>query len=183
VPGTEPAEAGTPNHLDQSTLPNHSPAAGVGAFHQPLPPFLRARILAQVDAGNDQRRGWSSARIQWVAATVGLVAGLAFLCLVWLDWLGPTSAPSAFEVPDPARPGGESLRLALLDPSATDRLKRWSATLENPFANEMASAVADGQRLFASVVQSCVPEPTARAILERTSDLVGLRPRTSSEPR
>jgi hypothetical protein len=37
-----------------------------------------------------------------------------------------------------------------------------------PLEGELANAVEDSRRLFAAVVQSCVPDAAAEVILERT---------------
>jgi anti-sigma factor RsiW len=132
-----------------------------------MPPFLKARILANLDRGDGGVRegvkdGWRWLR-PWAMAGV---------CLLLLVALWPRQYSGVLEMGNSVSPPmtellahDQQLRPWLTGPS---EVWRWAELAGQPLEGELANAVDDGRRLFAAAVQSVVPDAAAEAILAHT---------------
>lgn len=135
-----------------------------------FPPLLKQRILNHAKSIQSVRH--ESRRTLLVPA--GALA-LVVACAALLTFLhrGPTDLHVTR--PEPPRVQGDMPTESALPPLALslDRVSgyewlRWGQSIHQPLELEWNRTVQDGQRLLAAVVQSCVPEPAADALLTRT---------------
>jgi predicted anti-sigma-YlaC factor YlaD len=143
-------------------------ARTASARQEPLPPFLPARIEAGWRAGREPASARRHA-VRWTASAAVACVALALLLLVLPD---RPSGPR-----DAGRSAGEGITVwgataAWPEGAALGDPQRWTAALQQPLEGELALAVEDGHRLFASAIRSCLPEPTAAAVVAQTRRLL-----------
>jgi hypothetical protein len=135
-----------------------------------FPPSLKQRILNHPKC--NQPVGHAPRGTLLVPA--GALA-LVVACAALLTWLhrGPTDVLVAR--PEPLRAHDDMPTESALSPLvlSLDRVSgqewlRWGQSIHQPLELEWNRTIQDGQRLLATVVQSCVPEPAADALLTRT---------------
>jgi hypothetical protein len=137
-----------------------------------LPPFLKARILANLGPARTARA--TASRIGWHRLQPWAVAGIALVLLVSLwprrGWEltetgGSMSPPLVVEGP--------------LDASAapgwfdSGRVTQWVELAGQPLHGELENAVDDGRKLLAVALYSVVPDATAEQILAQAENWIG----------
>ena len=129
-----------------------------------LPPFLKARILANV--GNAGTTSAAAARMGWRRLQPWALAGVAFALLVSF-W--PRQGLELTETGVPCRrrwrSGGARIRRRRHGWSTRPGVRRWAELAGQPLQGELENAVEDGRRLFAVALYSVVPDATAERIL------------------
>jgi hypothetical protein len=138
-----------------------------------LPPFLKARILANIDRAGTTTA--ATARMSWQRLQPWALAGVAFVLLVsfWprqgldlTETRGPVSPPPV----EGARADGAAVPW-LVD---STRVRQWAELAGQPLQGELENAVDDGRKLIAVALYSVVPDATAERILARTDSWMGL---------
>lgn len=138
-----------------------------------LPPFLKARILANIDRAGTTTA--ATARMSWQRLQPWALAGVAFVLLVsfWprqgldlTETRGPVSPPPV----EGARADGAAAPW-LVD---STRVRQWAELAGQPLQGELENAVDDGRKLIAVALYSVVPDATAERILARTDSWMGL---------
>jgi hypothetical protein len=149
----------------------------IRALHRSAPPAvpefpcaLRARIVANLDRGNGGNRGHALERWHWLRPWVLAAAAVAVLVAVWPrqgsdDMTVGVVSPS-FDAQPPIRASGMSWR------AESSAFLQWTELGGGPLEGELANAIDDGRRLFATVVHSCVPEETAELVLARAESWI-----------
>jgi hypothetical protein len=151
-------------------------AGSLAANQSSIPPRLKQRILAQVQAPKPATAWLSSMPCRWITSGAAVAVCVAVLILL-MPRAGDESGMRT-EV-DPVESGTVAQFSWStgnpLDRVAGAELLRWSKVMHEPLELEWARTVEDGHRLLAAVVQSCVPDPAADAFLSRTRQLLPSR--------
>ena len=128
---------------------------------------LNARILANLGRGDDAKMAGRMDGWRWVRSSA-----IAAACLVLLAMFWPRQDPGVVESVNSVGPSRVEptvyLGAGTSWPSGPSDVWRWAELAGQPLEGELANAVEDSRRLFAAVVQSCVPDPAAEVILAQT---------------
>jgi hypothetical protein len=132
-----------------------------------LPRPLNARILSNLGRADDAMMAGALDGWRWVRSSAIALACLALLVVFW-PRQDSDVVESVSSVEAPTLEPAVDLGAVQSWPTGPSDVLRWAELAGQPLEGELANAVEDSRRLFAAVVQSCVPDAAAEVILERT---------------
>jgi hypothetical protein len=137
-----------------------------------IPTRLKQRILAHARTP-EPPSAWAPPGLgRWIAsgAAIAVCVGALVLLMPRPDQ-EPEHWAEAGQV-DAGTAAAFTWSTSPLDRITGEELLRWGKVMHEPLEQEWARAVEDGHRLLAAVVESCVPDPAADALLSRTRQLL-----------